>query len=181
MKRLLLVGLLGGAVLAVAPVASATAAEGVKCKFAGTAKFSPPLSPVPSVGFTTYEFESEPEKGANECEGTTAKKAEASSAKVKGKGHLSCTLSPGLGVAGLAVFESGGLKAGSREEFTLTKFEFVGVGPVVGLTAEGSNKTEEFKGGGEANFLEAPGALLECASGKLSSVVFKATTAGVLK
>jgi hypothetical protein len=178
MKRLLLASLLCVVAVIIAPVASASAnPEAVKCEFKGTAKFNPALSPKPTPA--TYEFESE--GAGNNCEGATVKKAEASSAKVKGKGELSCTVSPGLGVTGLAKFESGSLKAGSRAAFTLSRFEFAGAGPVVKFAAEGSNGPEEFKGGGQANFLSTPTALLECEAGVLSSVVFTATSAGVVK
>src|SRR6266705_4455711 len=83
MKRLFLAVLLGIVAAAVAPVASASAAETVKCKFEGTAGFETALGFTPTVGLDVYTFTS---AGTNECNGKKA------SVSLKGAGHLSCSV-----------------------------------------------------------------------------------------
>jgi hypothetical protein len=179
MKRLLLASLLCVVAVIVAPVASAGAAEPkhVECNFTGTATFETELGPVPTVGLDKYGFKSSNETPpANECNG------KAGFAEVNGAGHLSCTLSPGLGLGGLAAtFENGLLKAEGKE-FKLETFEFVGTGPVVTFEAKGKDEAtgETFVGVGKAEFVETQKALKECEKGKLKAVAFKATAHGVV-
>jgi hypothetical protein len=181
MKRLLLASLLCVVAVIVAPVASASAAQVVQCKFKGTTTFNPALGLVPAPG--EYTFNSEAGAGTKcKVKVSSEPKVETeveAKATVKGKGKLACTVSPGLGVAGLAAFESGSVTVGTKV-FTLTKFQFTGTGPVVLFEAEGTNGTETFHGTGEANFAQSPGALLQCEAGALLSVGFEATSAGVV-
>jgi hypothetical protein len=176
MKRLMLAVLLGVVAAVVAPVASASAAEHVECTFKGTATFATPLTAVPTVALDEYKFTSDG-SAANKCNG------EAGAASVKGKGHLSCTVSPGLGVSGLvATFESGSLTAKGKT-FTLSTFEFEGAGAAVPFDSEGEEKTskEKFVGTGLAKFIETAKALEECAGAGLGSVGFEATAHGVVR
>jgi hypothetical protein len=181
MKRLLLASLLCVVAVIVAPVASASAKnpEHVKCKFEGTAVFGAKLTAKPTK--TTYKFNSEGTT-SNKCKVNNEEPELAAEAEVKGEGNLSCTVSPGLGVAGLAT-GTGKLKVGTTKPvFEPLKFEFVGTGPVVTFEASGSNTAkEEFVGGGSANFLSTLTALEECAGAGLGSVGFTATSAGVVK
>jgi hypothetical protein len=184
MKRLLLASLLCVVAVIVAPVAAASATEVVHCEFAGNTEFNGHLFLTQTN--VEYKFNSKGEVG-NKCKVkvTSEPKVEtevAASATVKGKGKLSCTLSPGLGVAGLEnTFESGSVTVGGKV-FTLSKFEFVGTGPVVTFSAEGTGGGQTFKGEGSANFVTSTTALAECASTNgLPEVGFTATSAGVVK
>jgi hypothetical protein len=182
MKRLLLASLLCVVAVIVAPVASSSAVEPVKCTFKGKTTFvNGHLHLTP--GHSEYEFKSDGTP-TNKC--TVGTEEVAAEAEVKGEGELlSCTVSNGVeevGVSGLkATFKGGKLKAGLKEEFKLTKFAFVGTGPVVTFAAEGHNLTQTFKAGGSANFLSTPTALAECESPEgLKEVGFDATSAGVV-
>jgi hypothetical protein len=173
MKRLMLAALLSVAAAAIAPVASASAAEAVECTFKGKAHFlTSPLGPVPTVGLDEFTFATDG-TAVNKCNTKTA------SVTLAGKAHLSCTVSPGLGVEGLGKAK-GTLTVEGKEAFTLSNFEFAGGGPTVTFATVGHNKTEEFVGTGAAKFVETLESLEQCKASALGEVEFQATAAGIV-
>lgn len=171
MKRLLLAAAMSIVAAIVVPIGSAGAAETVECKFKGTAKFTIGLGLEPQQGSFTFGTSG---GAANKCNGEEA------SVKLEGAGKLSCTVTPGLGIAGLA--SATGTLTAKKEEFKLNKFEFAGVGPTVTFVAEGtSGGGKKFKGSGVANFVETASNLKKCEHNKLFEVEFEATAAGTVE
>jgi hypothetical protein len=174
MKKLILIACLAVLAVAVAPVASASAAElKGECTIEGTATFGHALSP--KALQNQYKFTSSSVKctGLN---GTTPETA-TFEAEVSGEGQLSCAVSNGALETPVGAVSGKG-RIGPVEGF---EFKFIGVGPVVVFTATGGSGGG-ITAAGVAQFATKGGATAakECAEEKVTSLPFEAHTVGTI-
>jgi hypothetical protein len=181
MKRLILIAGLCVLGIAMAPIASASAATfaGV-CEINGNAKFEKPLSNTTPKS-NKYEFTSG--AGTTCTPVGTTEKAKAK-AEVSGKGHLACAVAEGgLGVelegettapgTGKLVVEEGA--AAGTYEF---KLSFAAAAAQVLLKIE--NNKKETTATGDATFATSSEGVTKCAKGEATALEFKALAAGTI-
>jgi hypothetical protein len=184
-KLLLAVGLCVVAV-AVAPVASASAAANKKCTFEGTTTFEGGtlVAKPQKLKFKFVDEEVGLHKAGGKCEnfpgggGAEAVKTGEANTKVEGEGELSCEVSTsGLEVRGEATGK-GVVTIGAKATFKIKVFAVVGVGPFVEFTAKGEQEVapkEKFTTTvGTANFIENAGSLTLCSGAGIAKLKFEA-------
>lgn len=159
MKRLMLLVTLSLAAVAVAPIASASAAEG-SCEIKGNAEFSPEIELAPKAG-VEYSFKST----GGKCVTTPA--TEFVEATVRGKGDIGCLASTEEGAGtGTLTYKEAGKEV--KKEF---KFFFEAAGALVAFHTEG-----EVTSVGAATFGKE--GLEACEKGKVKGLPFTAVATG---
>jgi hypothetical protein len=164
MKRLFLVAGLCIAAALVAPIASASAAEG-SCEIKGAAEFSPEITLTPQAK-VKYKFQS----SGGKC--TTVPETEFKEAKVEGQGDIGCLASTEEAptATGKLVYieDPKGAKTLRERSF---KFFFAAAGALVVFHTEG-----EVEAAGFATFGQE--GLEKCETGKVKSLPFTAVATG---
>jgi hypothetical protein len=178
-RRLVLIGSVCGLAAAIAPIASASAAEETvtgTCSIKGKAKFTPGLSK--NLARVKYNFEGDAAGTSCSPNGPTGVKT-----NVSGEAELQCAVAAGgieVGGASVGAAGKGTLRTGGAPEY---KFEltFAAQAGVVDLLARPEG-TELYTATGEAEFLTTnkATAIVACAQSSLTELEFEAQTAGVI-
>jgi hypothetical protein len=164
MKRLILLASMCLGIVALAPVASASAAEDA-CTIEGSAELNPHLGATPQS--TKFSFSATP---GTPC---AVSKSTIASATVAGQGELSCPA--GENIVGLngSVSGEGTIQRSSDATPKHFKFELVAAAGVVAFRASG-----EVTGGGAAEFLTHKSAAEQCSKLNAGNLEFTALVAG---
>jgi len=164
MKRLILLASMCLGIVALAPVASASAAEDA-CEIAGSAELNPHLNA--ELKHTTFSFTAKP---GTPC---VVSKSTLAGASVNGEGELSCPA--GQNIVGLngSVSGEGTIQRSIDASAKHFKFELVATAGVVSFKASG-----EVTGGGAAEFLTHEESVKKCASLNAGNLEFTALVAG---
>ncbi len=160
MKRIMLFASLCVIGVALAPIASASAAEKGGCKIEGNATFGGPLAKTKAPNSFTFA-------GAGECVGEVSGKV-AAKATAEGKGELGCATAEATGSGTLTI--ASGPEAGTHA-FAL---KLTGALGIVALELTGGIEAH-----GVATFLTSLNSK-ECALAEPSSLPFTAVAAGTI-
>jgi hypothetical protein len=180
MKKVIVVAGLAVLAIAVAPVASASAAElKGECTIEGVATFGHALSP--KALQNTYKFTSTSVKCAG-LNGTTPETGVTGAAEVSGAGQLSCAVSNGaLQTPAGAVTGAGKITLSNGAAVEGFEFKFTAAGAAVKFAISGGSGGGA-TAAGEAQFATKGGAAAaeKCAKEEATELPFEAHTVGTI-